>query len=122
MTWWRCLASHRVAGTSACWKTEDQTVRSNHPALQVFEQEKKAAAEADLQQVKVIVDERKVSSATEYFCIFEDDAAEWLEVTDDHEKLTKYTELRETHTGPAPAAEIITDLADCIQPDLVDDA
>ena len=87
-------------------------MRSNHPALQVSEQEKKAAAEADLQQLKMIVDERKVSSATEYFRIFEDDAAEWLEVPDDHEKLTKYKELRETQTGSTPAAEIITNLAE----------
>ena len=46
----------------------------------------KKLARNELKNLKMIVDERQTSVATEYFCIFEDDATEWLEVPDDNEK------------------------------------
>ena len=100
---------------------EERILLYNHPALQIFEQQKKEAAEADLKNLKMIVDERQTSVATEYFCIFEDDATEWLEVPDDNEKLQQYKQARNSVTGPAPAAEVITDLAEWVQLDLVED-
>ena len=49
----------------------------------------------------MIVDERQTSVATEYFCIFEDDAAEWLKVPDDNEKnfsdTSKFVILSQAH-------------------------
>ena len=69
---------------------KERILLCNLPALQIFEQQKKAAAEADLENLKMIVDEQQTSVATEYFCILKDDAAEWLEVPHDDQKLQRY--------------------------------
>ena len=69
----------------------------------------------------MIVDERKTSATTEYVCIFNDDAAEWLEVPDEDQKLQKYMEVRDSTTGPTPAAEVITNLEEWVQLDLVEE-
>ena len=100
---------------------EERILLSNHPALLIFQQEKQAAAEADLENLEMIVDERKTTTDTEYFCIFEDGAAEWLEVPDGNDKLQKYKEVRDAMTGPTPAAEVITNLEEWVQLDLVED-
>ena len=39
----------------------------------------------------------------------------------DNEKLQRYKELRDSITGPTPAAEVITNLAEWIELDLVED-
>ena len=121
-----------MVGTYACWKAgnsdfedgrylcmlesgqdEERILLFRLPTLQIFEQQQKAAAEADLENLKMIVDERQLP---------------WLQNTFLSSKMTQQSgwkyratmkNISDTGKVVIPAAEVILNLAEWVQLDLV---